>query len=159
MVKLTVPSIGKRSQKIVAQFGNSIKLVLLVRFPWRSILDRSSNFFQFEIFSIVFFRLAQHINKQCPNRPFVYERIPNYKLINTDEKNKEIEVVDRIDCQNKCLMEQEFTCRSSSFKLSDRKCFLSTQNRHVVPMEFKEDPEFEYLENMCLKSLSNFILA
>ncbi|UXI17912.1 hypothetical protein NH340_JMT03855 [Sarcoptes scabiei] len=115
---------------------------------WKEISKDRGSVWQFNKACLI----AQHINKQCPNRPFVYERIPNYKLINTDEKNKEIEVVDRIDCQNKCLMEQEFTCRSSSFKLSDRKCFLSTQNRHVAPMEFKEDPEFEYLENMCLKN-------
>ena len=94
---------------------------------------------------------AQHINKNCPNRPFVFEKISSFKLI--DEKHgKEIIVQNRNECENKCLIERDFTCRSASFMATTNKCHLNPSNRHVSSSEFQSDVQYEYLENMCLKS-------
>ncbi|KAH9388758.1 hypothetical protein TYRP_008103 [Tyrophagus putrescentiae] len=92
---------------------------------------------------------AQSINRICPNRAYVYERISSFKL--DDPNAKEVEATDKSDCENKCLTERMFTCRSASYDSTSKKCYLSQQNRHVSPNHFKTEPNFEYLENMCLK--------
>lgn len=92
---------------------------------------------------------AQSINRICPNRAYVYERISSFKL--DDPNAKEIEAIDKSDCENKCLTEKLFTCRSASFDSTAKKCYLSQQNRHVSPSRFKAESNYEYLENMCLK--------
>lgn len=125
-------------------FGNLTKFVFRVNIFFSSVVV----VVEYEIFSKL---QAQHINKNCPNRPFVFEKIPSYKLID-DKHGKEFTVQNKNECENKCLIERDFTCRSASFMSMTNKCYLSPSNRHVAPSDFKSDVQYEYLENMCLKS-------
>lgn len=72
-----------------------------------------------------------------------------------DDNAKEVITADRAECENRCLTERLFTCRSASFNQKSNKCFLSQSNRHVSPNNLKSEFDFEYLENMCLKRMSN----
>ena len=126
-------------------------------------MDRFGNFrksvyrviteFYYKILSIKsnLTKTAQLINRNCPDRLYVFEKISQHKMV--DEKAKEVEVADKTECENKCLTERFITCRSASYHQSSNKCYLSEFNRHVMPSQFKQDPEFEYLENMCLKCM------
>lgn len=93
--------------------------------------------------------IAQSINRICPNRAYAIERITGFKM--ADHGAKEVVAADKSDCANKCLNERLFTCRAASFDRTTNKCLLSQSNRHVSPNSFKAQPEFEYMENMCLK--------
>ena len=100
-------------------------------------------------FSPFSFKKAQKIQKICPNRAYIFETIPGYRL--ADQNSKAYSVADRTECQNRCLNEQQFTCRSAQYEPISKKCFLSPTNRHSLPDKFKPEGHFEYMENLCLK--------
>lgn len=93
---------------------------------------------------------------QCSNRLYVFERIPSYHFEGTDDK--EVSAVNRTDCEDKCLNEHAFPCRSASFDRKASKCRLSKETRYMFPKGFKVDPNSDYMENMCLPSKSQSYL-
>ncbi|KAJ6224875.1 hypothetical protein RDWZM_003420 [Blomia tropicalis] len=93
---------------------------------------------------------AQTINRMCPNRPYVFERISSFRMV-FDDGGKELDVHNLVECENACLTEKTFTCRSANYDRVKGKCYLTQTNRHVQPDKFQPDPDFEYMENVCLK--------
>lgn len=95
---------------------------------------------------------SSKIGSDCANRLYVFERIPGYRFEagNTD---KEVHVNNRSECEDTCLNHTDFPCRSVSFERITNKCLLSKETRHMNPHGFKADSTFEYMENMCLKSV------
>ncbi|XP_054162309.1 uncharacterized protein LOC128960262 [Oppia nitens] len=90
------------------------------------------------------------VSTQCPNRLYIFERIPGYKLQMSDDK--EFTTKNRTECEDKCLNEMTFVCRSASYNRKTSKCRLSTETRYINPQNFKVDPNSDYLENMCIQS-------
>lgn len=86
----------------------------------------------------------------CPNRPYVFERISSFRMV-FDDGGKELDVHNLVECENACLTEKTFTCRSANYDRVKGKCYLTQTNRHVQPDKFQPDPDFEYMENVCLK--------
>ncbi|KAH9420862.1 hypothetical protein DERP_001296 [Dermatophagoides pteronyssinus] len=148
--KRTPKNVGEIKGKFLAQYDQS-SCVLYNQangtINWDDVSNNHGSVWQFDKVCLS----SQHINKNCPNRPFVFEKISSFKLI--DEKHgKEIIVQNRNECENKCLIERDFTCRSASFMTTTNKCHLNPSNRHVSSSEFQSDVQYEYLENMCLKN-------
>lgn len=106
---------------------------------------------------------ANKITTDCANRMYVFERIPGYKMEGSATSSssgssvtveKEIMAENRTDCEDACLNEFSFPCRSASYDRASKKCRLSKETRYMNPKNFKSDPNADYMENLCLPSKS-----
>lgn len=80
----------------------------------------------------------------------MFERYPRKKLKLPVSDIKEITAANRSDCEDKCLSEFSFVCRSSNFDSTLRSCTLSRFTRRTHPELLEDDPNSDYLENTCL---------
>lgn len=65
----------------------------------------------------------------------------------------------RSDCEDKCLNEFSFVCRSANFDSTLRSCSLSRFTRRTHPELLEDDPNSDYLENTCLNGNSQIFLT
>lgn len=93
---------------------------------------------------------ATRPERQCPNRRYIFERHPRKKLKLPASDLKEMTASNRSECEDKCLNEFSFVCRSASFDSSMRMCTLSRFTRRTHPELLEDDPNSDYLENTCL---------
>lgn len=94
--------------------------------------------------------IADRPERQCPSRRYVFERHPRKKLKLPSADLKEVIASNRTECEDKCLDEFSFVCRSASFDASLRSCSLSRFTRRTHPELLEDDPNSDYLENTCL---------
>uniref|UniRef100_A0A1A9WP94 ZP domain-containing protein n=1 Tax=Glossina brevipalpis TaxID=37001 RepID=A0A1A9WP94_9MUSC len=90
--------------------------------------------------------------RECPSRRYVFERHPRKKLKLPISDIKEITAANRSDCEDKCLNEFSFVCRSANFDSTMRSCSLSRFTRRTHPELLEDDPNSDYLENTCLNA-------
>ncbi|XP_055917289.1 uncharacterized protein LOC129949703 isoform X1 [Eupeodes corollae] len=90
--------------------------------------------------------------RECPSRRYVFERHPRKKLKLPLSDIKEITAANRSDCEDKCLNEFSFVCRSANFDSTMRTCTLSRFTRRTHPELLEDDPNSDYLENTCLNA-------
>lgn len=85
---------------------------------------------------------------------WTFERIIGYTL--DESADKEIpSILLRTDCQDLCLAEKSFSCRSATFDYSKRLCKLFTETRRSRPSSFKATQEFiDYYENQCVTGMT-----
>lgn len=93
---------------------------------------------------------SKNILTECPNRFYVFERIPGFKMNGLTDK--ELDVANRTECEDQCLNHTDLPCRSATYFKDTRKCILSRETRYINPTGFKADSSADYMENMCLKS-------
>jgi len=91
---------------------------------------------------------SSRIERECPNRRSVFERITRKRF--RPPGSKEYFVANRTECEDKCLNEYSFVCRSASYDGTSRTCSLSRFTRRTHPEHVEDDPGFDYLENTCL---------
>nr|CAD7601352.1 unnamed protein product [Timema genevievae] len=101
--------------------------------------------------------LSCKIENECPNRRYVFERHPRKALKVPDQDMKltdmkEVSALNRSDCEDRCLNEFTFVCRSISYNAGARTCLLSRFTRRSHPERFVDDPTSDYLENTCLSA-------
>jgi len=58
-------------------------------------------------------------------------------------------------CEDRCLEERRFICRSASYDWKKRECRLSTEDRFTQPRGFIATPDSDYLENQCAPRKTN----
>ncbi|CAO1318099.1 unnamed protein product [Diamesa hyperborea] len=90
--------------------------------------------------------------RECPSRRYVFERYPRKKLKLPVSDIKEITAANRSDCEDKCLNEFSFVCRSANFDSTLRSCSLSRFTRRTHPELLEDDSNSDYLENTCLNA-------
>ncbi|XP_025832148.1 uncharacterized protein LOC108738303 [Agrilus planipennis] len=90
--------------------------------------------------------------RECPNRRYIFERHPRKKLKLSGSDMKEMSASNRSECEDLCLNEFSFVCRSASFDASSRTCSLSRYTRRTHPELLEDDPSSDYLENTCLNA-------
>ncbi|KAJ6628983.1 hypothetical protein Bhyg_16166, partial [Pseudolycoriella hygida] len=90
--------------------------------------------------------------RECPSRRYVFERHPRKKLKLPVSDIKEITAANRSDCEDKCLNEFSFVCRSANFDSNLRSCSMSRFTRRTHPELLEDDPNSDYLENTCLNA-------
>lgn len=95
---------------------------------------------------------STRIERECPNRHYVFERHARKKLKLASADVKEIMASNRTDCEDKCLNEFTFVCRSASYDSVAKTCSLSRFTRRSHPEMLEDDPNSDYLENTCLNS-------
>ncbi|KAJ8964562.1 hypothetical protein NQ314_004866, partial [Rhamnusium bicolor] len=105
-----------------------------------------------------FIKVCLTNNKAC-NKLWIFERIPGAALIGNDTKTLP-DSLTRTDCQQYCLNETDFLCRSIKYRItetgynpsSDIKgiCTLSNADRHLLPNSYRVSGyDEEYFENEC----------
>uniref|UniRef100_A0AAG5D679 No mechanoreceptor potential A n=1 Tax=Anopheles atroparvus TaxID=41427 RepID=A0AAG5D679_ANOAO len=91
-------------------------------------------------------------DRECPSRRYVFERHPRKKLKLPVSDIKEVTAANRSDCEDKCLNEFSFVCRSANFDSTLRSCAMSRFTRRTHPELLEDDPNSDYLENTCLNA-------
>lgn len=95
---------------------------------------------------------ANKLSTDCPNRLYVFERIPSYRFEGMNDK--ELTAANRTECEDACLSATDMPCRAVTFDRTTNKCRLSRETRYMNPRGFKMDVNADYMENMCLKRKS-----
>ncbi|XP_055587928.1 uncharacterized protein LOC129740317 [Uranotaenia lowii] len=102
---------------------------------------------QFPVFTI-------YAQKSCLKlrpceRAWCIDRVQGYKL--QGHVKRTASVINRRDCLEMCLGENEFTCRSANFYQSTMTCELSDMDRITLAgsSAFQAADEADYLENNC----------
>lgn len=100
---------------------------------------------------------------------WIFERLPGATLIGNDTKTLPKKIT-RTECQQNCLNEKEFLCRSVKFRIefdynltenseTTGICTLSNTDRHLMPNAYRVSTyDDEYFENQCTgvhRNLSN----
>lgn len=96
------------------------------------------------------FNLANRPERECPSRRYVFERHARKRLKLPASDLKEIMVANRTECEDKCLGEFSFVCRSATYDSALRTCSLSRFTRRTHPELLEDDHNADYLENTCL---------
>lgn len=102
-----------------------------------------------------------NISVDC-GKLWTFERIPGAVLIGNNTRTLS-QPVTRTDCQQYCLNETNFICRSAKYKIilnnyssnSDimGTCTLSDADRHLLPNSYRVSGyDEEYFENQCINS-------
>ncbi|XP_054280861.1 uncharacterized protein LOC128998659 isoform X2 [Macrosteles quadrilineatus] len=95
---------------------------------------------------------SSRIERECPNRHYVFERHAHKKLKLPVNEIKEVVAANRTDCEDRCLNEFNFVCRSVTYDATARSCWLSRFTRRSHPELLEDDPNSDYLENTCLNA-------
>lgn len=93
---------------------------------------------------------ANRPERECPNRRYIFERHPRKKLKLPAADLKEMTAANRTECEDRCLNEFSFVCRSASYDSAMRMCYLSRFTRRTHPELLEDDANSDYLENTCL---------
>lgn len=93
---------------------------------------------------------ANRPERECPSRRYVFERHARKRLKLPPSDLKEIMVANRTECEDKCLNEFSFVCRSATYDSALRTCSLSRFTRRTHPELLEDDHNADYLENTCL---------
>ncbi|XP_022646313.1 uncharacterized protein LOC111264099 isoform X3 [Varroa jacobsoni] len=88
------------------------------------------------------------LQSECPNRLYVFDRTPGYRFESAGDK--EVIASNRTECEDKCLNEILFACRSASYNRQRQTCRLSSETRYMNPRGFRQDLQSDYMENLCL---------
>ena len=60
-------------------------------------------------------------------------------------------VPSRRDCEELCLRERGFKCRSAGYNTVTLECALCPETRRTKPDAYRPSANVEYLENQCIK--------
>ncbi|KAH1009360.1 hypothetical protein HUJ04_001723 [Dendroctonus ponderosae] len=95
------------------------------------------------------------------NKSWVFETVRGATLIGNDTKALPRNM-SRSECQQNCLDETDFDCRSVKFRVSSAQnetvglCTLSNSDRHLMPTSYRVSTYDDYyLENQCTKIRDN----
>eukprot|EP00090_Calanus_glacialis_P030486 TRINITY_DN4919_c0_g1_i1.p1 TRINITY_DN4919_c0_g1~~TRINITY_DN4919_c0_g1_i1.p1 ORF type:complete len:724 (-),score=176.09 TRINITY_DN4919_c0_g1_i1:269-2440(-) len=101
-------------------------------------------------------RKTNYFEKVCLNVPaceraWIYERVVGYVLEGYDDRVVG-QVTSRKSCQEMCLQETEFQCRSAEYVYSSQECRLSRESRRSQPSSYRATTsDVDYLENQCAR--------
>ena len=60
--------------------------------------------------------------------------------------------ISKTECQDRCLSENSYSCKSASYDHMRQECHLSTEDRFTQPKSFLAKQGTDYLENQCESS-------
>ena len=63
--------------------------------------------------------------------------------------------ISKTDCQDRCLSENSYSCKSASYDHMRQECHLSTEDRFTQPKAYLAKQGTDYLENQCESSKSD----
>lgn len=100
---------------------------------------------------------TSYFEKVCLNLPpneceraWIFERVMAFHVHGHDDKLID-DVPSRLKCQEHCLNEHEFRCRSGEYDSITMQCRLSMIDRHIKPNSFRPTTSnVDYFENQCV---------
>jgi len=104
---------------------------------------------QFPVFTLYVQKNCFRSTHDC-DRAWSFERVMGYELEGFSKKRQR--VATREDCQELCLNEKSFPCRSANFNNQTGDCKISDMDRHTVVGSgaFKPAANTEFLEANCV---------
>uniref|UniRef100_T1J1D8 Apple domain-containing protein n=1 Tax=Strigamia maritima TaxID=126957 RepID=T1J1D8_STRMM len=91
------------------------------------------------------------IPSYCNERAWIFDRVPGSLLEGFDDKILH-GILSRSECEDACLREKSFICRSAEYTSSIAECRLSQEDRRSRPDAFGAKNEaVDYLENQCIQ--------
>jgi len=104
---------------------------------------------QFPVFTLYVQKNCFKANHNC-DRAWSFERVMGYQLDGFSKKSRQVST--REDCQELCLSEKEFPCRSANFNNQTGDCNISDMDRHTVVGSgaFKPAANTDFLEANCV---------
>ncbi|KPL97554.1 PAN domain containing protein 1 [Sarcoptes scabiei] len=93
------------------------------------------------------------IMSQCQDKFWAFERVLGYELAPVLYIKTLNFVQSRRDCQEYCLQEREFPCRSALYNDETTECKLSQEDRRTSPGHYyrSRSMKINYLENQCVR--------
>ncbi|XP_076355850.1 uncharacterized protein LOC143249601 isoform X2 [Tachypleus tridentatus] len=95
--------------------------------------------------------LRGQVAMKCQDKAWAFERVLGYEM-SADLYKKSIPLIQsRRDCEEACLDEVTFTCRSALYDEESTVCKLSQEDRRTRPTDYKANNNINinYLENQC----------
>lgn len=84
------------------------------------------------------------------DRAWYFERVIGYQIQGHDDRIVE-DITSRLKCQELCLKEREFSCRSGEYDSLQMQCRLSGSDRHSKQNLFRPtSSNVDYFENQCI---------
>nr|XP_040567250.1 uncharacterized protein LOC121116996 isoform X1 [Lepeophtheirus salmonis] len=91
------------------------------------------------------------VRNRCQNKVWAFERVPG-KMLDVDPDQIYENISLRRGCEELCLREREFICRSANYDSITLKCTLSRYDRRMLGTEYKNTSKYSnYLENNCIE--------
>lgn len=89
----------------------------------------------------------------CQGKAWAFERVLGMELVPTLYEKSFSHVLSRRDCEEHCLNEQAFNCRSAVYFDDTAECRLSRHDRRTQPdgVIKTSNPRINYLENQCIE--------
>jgi hypothetical protein len=122
-------------------------------------LDRNSQGRQLELierdgesyFERVCLRVPAAARSSCRDKLWTFERVLGYELAHGQYERALEHVLSRRDCEEFCLQEPSFSCRSALYDDESALCRLSRHDRRSRPSAFirNNNLRISYLENQC----------
>lgn len=82
-------------------------------------------------------------------KAWTFERVIGKKLAGFDDKVL-TDIPSRLKCQEICLLEEQFICRSGEYDYVTQECRLSSEDRRTQPNHFvSAASSVDYFENQC----------
>ncbi|GFY44624.1 uncharacterized protein TNIN_241301 [Trichonephila inaurata madagascariensis] len=93
----------------------------------------------------------------CKDRAWAFERVLGHELEAQLYDRTVPFVQSRRDCEELCLEERSFTCRSALYNDDTTECKLSREDRRTLPSFYRRtnNMKVNYLENQCLPVLQS----
>lgn len=96
------------------------------------------------------FLLYSYVGKTCDSI-WTFERIIGYTMDETADREIN-SIMFRTACQDLCLLEKSFSCRSLTYDYGRRICRLYSNTRRSKPQAFRKTSDHvDYFENKCTK--------
>ncbi|XP_037075431.1 uncharacterized protein LOC119096634 [Pollicipes pollicipes] len=104
---------------------------------------------QFPVFTMYVQKMCYANAPRCRSA-WAFERVRGFALKGLTKKTVTTET--RLACQEACLSETEFICRSASYTAETSECQLSDMDRHTSASmgAFQEQEGTDFLENNCV---------
>ena len=83
-------------------------------------------------------------------KSWTFERVVDMEL--TGYIKETVRGITKTECQDRCLSENAYTCKSASYDHMRNECHLSTEDRFTQPKSFLPKQGTDYLENQCESS-------
>ena len=87
------------------------------------------------------------LGRNC-GESYTFERVVDMEL--TSFVKETVRGISKTDCQDRCLSEKSYSCKSASYYHMLQECYLSTENRFTTqPNAMIKKNGTDYLENQC----------
>ena len=110
---------------------------------YRFVLDSN----RYEFYFIFLYCLI--VGRSC-GKSWTFERVVDMEL--TGFVQETVRGITKTECQDRCLSENSYSCKSASYDHMRQECHLSTEDRFTQPKSFLAKQGTDYLENQCESS-------